>query len=82
MSQLHLKVCEGLLPFSISCSIPLKAKVCFKKTKIKHCSELCLHPCENTFLFLLCEVLKSNIYFIVFGKKTGYNAAWGKKMVP
>ena len=66
ISQLHLEACETLFPFSISCSIPPKARVCFKKIKIKHCSELCPHSWANTFFFLLVFVNILNLIFITF----------------
>lgn len=64
MSQLHLEACETLFPFSVSCSIPPKARVCFKKIKIKHCSELRLRSCANIFFFLLFFVNIWNLIFI------------------
>ena len=66
ISQLHLEACETLFPFSISCSIPPKARVRFKKIKIKHCSELCPHSWANTFFFLLVFVNILNLIFITF----------------
>lgn len=64
ISQLHLEASETLFPFSISCNIPPKPRVCFKKIEIKHCSELCLCSCANTFFFLLVFVNIWNLIFI------------------
>lgn len=47
---------ERLFPFPISCRVPLGARVCFKKMKIKHHRELCLRPRANTFSLLLAFV--------------------------
>lgn len=56
--------------------------VCFKKTKIKHCSELCLHPCANTFFFLLVFVAFWNLIFTTFClKKRQVKCSLEKKMV-
>lgn len=38
--------------------------MCFEKTKIKHCRELSLHSCADTFFFLSGFVSFGNLEFL------------------
>lgn len=71
---------RGCFLFQFPAVFLSKARVCFRKTKIKHWSELYLHSCANAFLFLLVCVNFWNLIFIsLCSKNDRLNAAWKKE---